>query len=75
MRIAIGDPINGKVFVAQVCVAKAHANTRIDELECRSRVALLKYRRGMLIGRDLRAVHEARLAGTAGVIQRISIET
>jgi len=66
LRIVVCDPVNGRVFCAPVWIAEADG--RIDELKCCSRVALLKYRSGMVIGRDLRAVHGARLTEMEGVL-------
>jgi lipopolysaccharide biosynthesis glycosyltransferase len=66
LRTLVSDPICGRAFAASICVAKTGA--RIGELKCCSRVALLKYRPGVLIGRELRAVHGERVADLHGVV-------
>jgi hypothetical protein len=68
LRTLVSDPIRGRVFAASICVEKSGAG--IAELKCCSRVALLKYRSGVLIGRELRAVCGERVADLEGVVVR-----
>jgi lipopolysaccharide biosynthesis glycosyltransferase len=69
LRSLVSDPIRGRAFAASICVE--NAGTRVGELRCCSRVALLKYRARLLIGRGLRAVHGGRVADVEGALLRL----
>ena len=63
------DPLNGRVFCVRVYADTS--DRRVAEVECRSKVAMLKYRAGMLIDRELRGVQGARLADVAGILLKL----
>jgi hypothetical protein len=63
------DPLSGCVF--SVTVYADASERRVSELKCCSKVAMLKYRAGMLIDRELRGVDGARLADVAGIVRRL----
>jgi hypothetical protein len=62
------DPLTGRVMIAPADVGAPDGRT--DRLEWRSRIAMLKFRPGMAIGEDLRAVRGAKLATIEGVLRR-----
>jgi hypothetical protein len=66
LQIVFGDSLDGRVFTATVWASLA--GQRIEQLEIQSRVPLLRFRSGMSIATDLRAVHPARLAELEGVV-------
>jgi hypothetical protein len=66
LKVVLSDPLSGGVFTAVVCANPA--GQRIEQLEFRSRVPLLRYHSAMSIAADLRAVYPARLAELEGVV-------
>jgi hypothetical protein len=62
------DPLTGRVMIAPADVAAPDGRT--DRLEWRSRIAMVKFRRGMALAEDLCAVRGAKLATIEGVLRR-----
>jgi hypothetical protein len=74
------DPVTGRVFSASLAVGVEKPNTAEPYLfrskehfgiyPCRSKVALLKYRKGLGMAADLRAIEGARLSKIEGAVLR-----
>jgi lipopolysaccharide biosynthesis glycosyltransferase len=69
LDLTLSDPVSGRMFVSPVY---AEAATRLDtQLDCRSRIAMFSYRRDLVIDRELRGLHAARLADIAGLLRPV----
>jgi lipopolysaccharide biosynthesis glycosyltransferase len=66
LKVVLSDSLDGRVFTAAVCANLA--GPRIEQLELKSRVPLLRYRSAMSIAADVRAVYPARPAEFEGVV-------
>lgn len=70
LPMTASDPLSGRIFTVSVHAAASGARTA--ELDCRSKVAMLRYRDDLVIDREFRGVLGARLADVGGVILRAS---
>jgi lipopolysaccharide biosynthesis glycosyltransferase len=69
LDLTLSDPISGRLFVAPVdACATPRSATGID---CRSRIALFRYHRGLVIDRELRGIQGARMADITGLLKHV----
>jgi lipopolysaccharide biosynthesis glycosyltransferase len=70
VKLTLSDPVSGRIFVSPVF---AGPGDRVaTEIDCRSRIAMLKIRRDLVIDRELRGVHAARVADIAALLHRLT---
>lgn len=69
VKTIASDPMTGKVFGASLVVGVEERNLT-KTYPCRSKVALLKYRKDIDMAADLRAIFSARLSEVEGAILR-----
>jgi hypothetical protein len=70
VELTLSDPVSGRLFLSPVF---AGPGDRVaTEVDCRSRIAMLKLRRDHLIDRELRGVHAARVADIAALLHRLT---
>jgi hypothetical protein len=69
LDLTLRDPVADRLFVAPVYTEVATRGA--TQLDGRSRIALFRYRRDLVIDRELRGLHAARMADIAGLLRPV----